>query len=64
MFPTQGGMYKSEKIQQAFWREIKPKRVLEIWKDVSLRLILKDKGVLSWVFYPEGWDIFEKEGTS
>ena len=24
IFPTHGGIYKSEKIQQAFWREIKP----------------------------------------
>ena len=23
-FPTHGGIYKLEKIQQAFWREIKP----------------------------------------
>ena len=23
-FPTHGGIYKSEKIEQAFWREIKP----------------------------------------
>ena len=43
-FPTHGGMYKLEKIQQAFWREINPKEFKEIWKDASLRLILKDKG--------------------
>ena len=24
IFPTHGGIYKSENIQQAFWREIKP----------------------------------------
>ena len=46
-----------------------PKEFKEIWKDVSLRLILEDKGgkqhclPISW-FWTWGWDIFEKEGTS
>ena len=43
MFPIHGGTYKLEKIQGAFWREIKPKEFKEIWKDVSLRLTLQDK---------------------
>ena len=29
IFPTYGGICKSEKIQQAFWREIKPSGVME-----------------------------------
>ena len=34
-----------EKIQQVFWRgRQSPREFLEIWKDVSLRLIVKDKG--------------------
>ena len=33
-----------EKIQQAFWREIKLDGVYKYMKDVSLRLTLKDKG--------------------
>ena len=33
-----------EKIQQGFWREVKPKEFIDIWKNVSLRQILKDKG--------------------
>ena len=43
MFPTHGGTYKLEKIQRAFLREIKPRGFKEIWKDVTLRLILEDK---------------------
>ena len=38
-FSTDSGIYKLEKIQQAFWREF-----VEIWKDLSMRLIFKDKG--------------------
>ena len=34
-----------EKIQPVFWRERQsPREFIEIWKDVSLTLILKDKG--------------------
>ena len=46
-----------------------PKEFKEIWKEISLRLILKDKGgeqhcLPFSCFLPRGWDIFEKEGTS
>ena len=40
-----------------------------MWKDVSVRLILKDKGgnqyclPFCW-FYSEGWDILEKKGVT
>ena len=67
-FPTYVRIYKSEKIQQAFWR-LNPKKFKEVWKNVSLTLILKDKGgkqhcsPICW-FEPGSWDIFEKEGTS
>ena len=47
IFPTHGGIYKLEKIQQALWQSLErwiPKEFKEIWKDVSSRLILKDKG--------------------
>ena len=30
IFPTHGGIYKLEKIQQAFWREQSPKEFKEI----------------------------------
>ena len=42
-----------------------PRECIEIWKDVSLRLILKDKVgnqdslQFCW-FHPKNWDIFEK----
>ena len=38
-FSTDSGIYKLEKIEQAFWREF-----VEIWKDLSMRLTFKDKG--------------------
>ena len=41
---THGGIYKLEKIQQAFCsgERQNPKEFKEIWKDVFLRLILTD----------------------
>ena len=30
VFPTHVGIYKLKKIQQAFWREIRPKKFKEI----------------------------------
>ena len=67
-FPTHVGIYKLETSTSILERQ-KPKEFKEIWKDVSLRLILKDKGrkkhclPICW-FKPVGLDIFENEGTS
>ena len=36
-------VYKTEKTQQAFWREINSTGNKEIWKDISLRLIFNYK---------------------
>ena len=45
IFPTWWNIKVWEKIQQEFRRERKsPREFIEIWRDVSLRLILKDKG--------------------
>ena len=50
-------------IKQAFWRDKNPEEFKEIWKDVTLRLIVKDKGgkkhclPICW-FQPVGLDIF------
>ena len=41
MFPTHDGINKLEKFQHPFWRD---KTLKEIWKEVSLRKILKNKG--------------------
>ena len=52
-----------EKIQQAFWRGIKPYReFIEIGKDVSVKLILKDKGGNEIFSKKEG--LTKKEGGS
>ena len=41
IFPTHGGIYKLEKIQQAFWREITPWGVLKNMKGCILDANLK-----------------------
>ena len=55
------GTYKLEKIQPAFWRE--KKEFQEIWKEVSLRLILddKDKGGYQVSGFKLGLEIFFKK---
>ena len=52
-FATHGGLYKSEKIEQAFWKVIKPQGV-EKKGCVSLRLILKNKGGKQHCFWKRG----------
>ena len=43
-FPTHGGVYKLEKIQQAFWREIKPYGVYRNTKGCILEANLEGQG--------------------
>ena len=65
IFPIHVGIYKSEKIKQAFWRNKNPEDFKEIWKDVTLRVIVKDNGgkkhclPICW-FQTVGLDIFER----
>ena len=63
IFPTHDGIHKSEKIR---WN---PKKFKEMWNDVPLRVILKDKVVNFTTYQSLGSNLeveifFKKEGTS
>ena len=69
-FTTRVGIYNFERISTSnLGREINPKEFIEVWKDASLRLILKEKGrnqlCLPWCWLQTGgWDILEKKGVN
>ena len=69
-FTTRVGIYNFERISTSnLGREINPKEFIEVWKDASLRLILKEKGrnqlCLPWCWLQTGgWDILEKKGST